>query len=150
MMGRMRTGMLICLRQDGRGIGMLNKRRAYRLQDQGCDTYEANRAPGIADDERDFSIAVHILSTFKVRSVGPITNNPKKIEALERHGIRVAGRIPVAIPPNVHNLRHLRAKIEKSGRLLEKIQDGSKTKGRMGRKARKGRKAPIGREGHKT
>ena len=133
MIGRMRTGILIYLRQEGRGIGLLNKLRAYQLQDHGCDTFEANRALGFADDQRDFSIAAHILRTLKVRSVRLITNNPKKIEALERHGIKVSGRIPVAIPPNVHNLRYLRTKMEKSGHFL---QDVMTKKGHRGRKGR--------------
>jgi GTP cyclohydrolase II len=133
MIGRMRTGILIYLRQEGRGIGLLNKLRAYQLQDHGCDTFEANRALGFPDDQRDFSIAAHILRTLKVRSVRLITNNPKKIEALERHGIKVSGRIPVAIPPNVHNLRYLRTKMEKSGHFL---QDVMTKKGHGGRKGR--------------
>jgi len=133
MIGRMRTGILIYLRQEGRGIGLLNKLRAYQLQDHGCDTFEANRALGFPDDQRDFSIAAHILRTLKVRSVRLITNNPKKIEALERHGIKVSGRIPVAIPPNVHNLRYLRTKMEKSGHFL---QDVMTKKGHRGRKGR--------------
>jgi GTP cyclohydrolase II len=121
MIGRMRAGILIYLRQEGRGIGLLNKLRAYQLQDHGCDTFEANRALGFADDQRDFSIAAHILRTLKVRSVRLITNNPRKIEALERHGVRVTGRIPVAIPPNAHNLRYLSSKMEKTGHFLQEV-----------------------------
>jgi GTP cyclohydrolase II len=136
MLGRMRAGILVYLRQEGRGIGLLNKLKAYQLQDHGCDTFEANRALGFADDERDFSIAAHILRTLKVRSVRLITNNPKKIEGLEKHGIRVTGRIPLAIPPNAHNLRYLRSKMEKSGHLLQEVLP-AKGRGTMGRKGRK-------------
>jgi GTP cyclohydrolase II len=136
MIGKLRAGILVYLRQEGRGIGLVNKLKAYQLQDHGCDTFEANRALGFADDERDFSIAAHILRTLKVRSVRLITNNPKKIEGLEKHGIKVAGRIPLAIPPNVHNLRYLRSKMDKSGHFLQEVLANKGRKGRKGRSVR--------------
>jgi GTP cyclohydrolase II len=145
MIGRMRTGIVIYLRQEGRGIGLVNKLKAYQLQDHGCDTFEANRALGFADDERDFSIAAHILRTLKVRSVRLITNNPKKIEGLERAGIEVAGRIPLAIPPNVHNRRYLRTKMDKSGHMLQEVLATKGMKRRKGRRVKgKGRTGKRG------
>ena len=114
-------GLVLYLRQEGRGIGLLNKLRAYGLQDRGLDTVEANLALGFRDDEREYSIAAHMLHSLKVRSVRLLTNNPKKVEELERHGVRVSGRLPHVIPPNEHNRFYLETKRDKSGHLLDAL-----------------------------
>lgn len=117
--GSMDKGILLYLRQEGRGIGLANKIRAYGLQDHGYDTVEANLALGFLDDERDYSIAAHMLDSLKVRSIRLMTNNPKKLNALKDYGIRVNGRIPLVIPPNPHNAFYLETKAQKSGHLLD-------------------------------
>src|SRR5271157_1472399 len=119
--GKMEGGLLLYLRQEGRGIGFLNKIRAYGLQDLGLDTVEANLALGFRDDERDYSVAAHMLRSLKVRSVRLMTNNPRKIGGLVSLGVTVSGRIPLIIPPNQYNRFYLETKKEKSGHLLEQI-----------------------------
>src|SRR5437868_13939752 len=94
----MPRGLLLYLRQEGRGIGLINKVRAYALQDRGLDTVEANVALGFRDDERDYAIAAHMLASLNVASIRLMTNNPKKIRELEQLGTRVSGRIPHVIP----------------------------------------------------
>jgi len=118
-LGRRENGLLLYLRQEGRGIGLLNKIRAYGLQDHGMDTVEANLALGFRDDERDYSIAAHMISSLKVKSVKLMTNNPKKINGLVQLGIKVTDRIPLVIPPNPYNRFYLETKKEKSGHLLD-------------------------------
>jgi GTP cyclohydrolase II len=112
-------GVLLYLDQEGRGIGLVNKIRAYALQEQGLDTVEANRALGFRDDERDYAVAAHMLMSLGVQSVRLITNNPEKIRQLTQHGVKVAGRIPHVIPPNVHNRFYLETKARRSGHLIE-------------------------------
>jgi GTP cyclohydrolase II len=119
--GKMENGILLYLRQEGRGIGFLNKIRAYGLQDHGLDTVEANIALGFRDDERDYSVAAHMLDSLKVKSVRLMTNNPKKISGLVSLGVKVSDRIPLIIPPNQYNRFYLETKMEKSGHLLEQI-----------------------------
>jgi GTP cyclohydrolase II len=111
-------GILLYLRQEGRGIGLLNKIRAYELQEQGLDTVEANRALGFRDDERDYAVAAHMLHSLDVGSVRLITNNPEKIRQLEQHRVKVAGRIPHVIPPNPFNRFYLETKARRSGHLI--------------------------------
>ena len=113
--------MLLYLRQEGRGIGFLNKIRAYGLQDLGLDTVEANIALGFRDDERDYSVAAHMVHSLKVKSVRLMTNNPKKIGGLQSLGVKVTGRIPLIMPTNKYNEFYLKTKKEKSGHLLEQI-----------------------------
>ena len=91
-------GILLYLRQEGRGIGLTNKIRAYALQDHGLDTVEANIALGFRDDERDYSVAAHMLDSLGVHSVRLMTNNPKKIEGLRELGVDVVDRIPLVMP----------------------------------------------------
>ena len=117
--GQMEKGILLYMRQEGRGIGLVNKIRAYGLQDHGYDTVEANLALGFRDDEREYSAAAHMLSSLKVRSIQLMTNNPRKIEDLAQPGVVITGRIPVIIPPNPHNEFYLKTKAEKSGHLLD-------------------------------
>ena len=118
VLAQQETGILLYLRQEGRGIGFLNKIRAYGLQDYGMDTVEANLALGFRDDERDYSIAAHMLNSLKVKSVRLLTNNPKKIAGLEQLGVKVSDRIPLIIPPNEYNRFYLETKREKSGHLM--------------------------------
>jgi GTP cyclohydrolase II len=112
-------GIVLYLRQEGRGIGLLNKLRAYGLQDHGLDTVEANLALGFRDDERDYAVAAHMLSLLEVRSVRLMTNNPRKIAGLEALDIRVTGRIPLVIPPTEANRFYLETKAAKSGHLID-------------------------------
>jgi GTP cyclohydrolase II len=113
------AGILLYLRQEGRGIGLLNKVRAYALQDQGLDTVDANLALGFRDDERDYAVAAHMLASLTVRSVRLLTNNPKKVAALEAHGIPVTGRIPHVIPANEYNRFYLQTKAARSGHFID-------------------------------
>jgi GTP cyclohydrolase II len=113
------AGILLYLRQEGRGIGLLNKIRAYSLQDGGMDTVDANLALGFRDDERDYAVAAHMLASLTVRSVRLLTNNPKKIDALQSYGIQVSGRIPHVIPANEHNRSYLQTKARRSGHYIE-------------------------------
>src|SRR5438876_8403483 len=108
--GRMERGMVLYLRQEGRGIGLINKIRAYSLQDEGLDTVEANLALGFRDDERDYAVAAHMLMSLKIQSVQLMTNNPKKINQLTQYGIKVNGRIPHIMEPNEHNRFYLETK----------------------------------------
>ena len=119
MIGQMDKGILLYLRQEGRGIGLTNKIRAYELQDSGLDTVEANLALGFRDDERDYSIAAHMLETLRVKSIRLITNNPRKIDGLKALGVKVNGRIPIVIPPNPYNQFYLETKATKSGHLID-------------------------------
>ena len=112
---------MLYLRQEGRGIGLLNKMRAYGLQDRGLDTVEANLALGFRDDEREYSIAAHMLHSLKVRSIRLLTNNPKKVEELARHGVRISDRLPHVIPPNDYNRFYLETKRDKSGHILDSL-----------------------------
>jgi GTP cyclohydrolase II len=119
MIGQMDRGILLYLRQEGRGIGLTNKIRAYGLQDRGYDTVEANLALGFRDDEREYSIAVHMLMSLKVKSIRLVTNNPKKIADLTKNGIVVNGRIPHVMQPNPFNRFYLETKARKSGHLID-------------------------------
>jgi GTP cyclohydrolase II len=112
------AGLVLYLRQEGRGIGLLNKIRAYSLQDGGLDTVEANLALGFRDDERDYAIAAHMLQSLDIRSVRVMTNNPNKVEQLKGYGVTVAGRIPHVLPPNEHNRFYLETKAKRSGHFI--------------------------------
>ena len=111
-------GVLLYMRQEGRGIGLVNKLRAYRLQDQGFDTVDANTRLGLPDEARDFPTAARMLDLLGVRAIRLMTNNPRKVAALEAHGITVAERVPHALPDNPHNARYLATKRDRSGHLL--------------------------------
>ena len=113
------TGIVLYLRQEGRGIGLTNKIRAYSLQDAGLDTVEANLALGFRDDERDYAVAAHMLQSLKVQSIQLMTNNPKKIEQLTQYGVKVSGRTPHVLPPNEHNTFYLQTKAAKSGHMID-------------------------------
>lgn len=112
-------GIVLYLRQEGRGIGLVNKIRAYGLQDHGLDTVEANLALGFRDDEREYGVAAHMLKSLRVKSIRLMTNNPRKIEDLEKHGVVVTERVPHVLPPNKHNSFYLETKALKSGHLID-------------------------------
>jgi GTP cyclohydrolase II len=110
-------GYLLYLRQEGRGIGLLNKLRAYHLQDQGLDTVEANERLGFADDERSYAPAARMLEVLGARRIRLLTNNPRKVEGLAAQGIKIVERVSHRFPANPHNAHYLAAKTEKSGHL---------------------------------
>jgi GTP cyclohydrolase II len=112
------SGVLLYLRQEGRGIGLANKIRAYALQDQGLDTVDANLALGLPVDRRDYASAAEILRQLGLTRVRLLTNNPLKSAALERHGVQVIERVPIAVPPNPLNSAYLRTKADRMGHLL--------------------------------
>lgn len=113
-------GIVLYLRQEGRGIGLANKIRAYKLQqEQGLDTVDANLALGFRDDERDYGVAAAMLRTLGVRSVDVMTNNPDKVRQLRRLGMTVTSRVPHAIEPGEHNRAYLATKARRSGHVLE-------------------------------
>ncbi|MEF3275571.1 MAG: GTP cyclohydrolase II [Chloroflexus sp.] len=112
-------GVLLYLRQEGRGIGLVNKIRAYALQQQGLDTVDANRALGLPDDMRDYGIAAAILRDLGVTTVRLLTNNPTKIVSLEHYGITVYERVPLQTPANIHSAPYLLAKQARMGHLLD-------------------------------
>jgi 3,4-dihydroxy 2-butanone 4-phosphate synthase/GTP cyclohydrolase II len=112
-------GVVLYMRQEGRGIGLLNKLRAYALQEQGRDTVEANLELGFPEDLRDYGIGAQILADLGLTTLRTMTNNPKKIVGLEGYGLRVVERIPLEITPKEESLRYLRTKRDKMGHLLE-------------------------------
>ena len=112
------SGMIIYMAQEGRGIGLVNKIRAYELQDKGLNTIEANEALGFAADERDYSYCKEILSSVGISSVRLMTNNPAKIQGLEDEGIKVTERVAIQIEPNKHNENYLKIKAEYMGHML--------------------------------
>ncbi|MEX2685050.1 MAG: GTP cyclohydrolase II [Candidatus Sigynarchaeota archaeon] len=111
-------GVFIYLRQEGRGIGLLNKLRAYKLQEEGYDTVEANEIMGFPADSRDYKIAASILKDLGVLRINLLTNNPKKVESLIASGISVVERIPLEVPANPSNVFYLQTKKTKLGHLL--------------------------------
>ena len=115
----MPRGILLYLRQEGRGIGLINKVKAYALQDRGLDTVQANVALGFRDDERDYAVAAHMLASLNIGSIQLMTNNPNKIAQLEQQGIRISSRIPHVIPPNDYNRFYLQTKAVRSGHFID-------------------------------
>ena len=111
-------GVLLYLAQEGRGIGLLNKLRAYRLQEEGLDTVDANVRLGLPADLRDYGIGAQILVDLGLSSIRLLTNNPKKIVGLEGYGLRVTDQVPIERAPGEHNRDYLRAKKERMGHLL--------------------------------
>jgi GTP cyclohydrolase II len=108
-------GVVVYLRQEGRGIGLGNKIRAYALQEQGHDTVDANRMLGFEDDARTYDVAAAILRDLGVARVELLTNNPRKVEGLRAHGVEVTARVPIAVEPNIHNADYLAVKAKRMG-----------------------------------
>jgi 3,4-dihydroxy 2-butanone 4-phosphate synthase/GTP cyclohydrolase II len=112
-------GVLLYLRQEGRGIGLLNKIKAYALQDQGADTVEANQKLGFPPDLRDYGIGAQILYDLGVRQMRLLTNNPRKVKGIEGHGLQVVERVPLQVDRNPYNEQYLQTKKAKLGHLLQ-------------------------------
>jgi GTP cyclohydrolase II len=112
-------GVLLYLDQEGRGIGLANKLRAYAIQDTGLDTVDADRHLGFHADERNYDVAAALLHELGITRIQLLTNNPQKISALQEHGVEVVGRLPLVASTNTHNERYLRAKRERAGHLAE-------------------------------
>jgi 3,4-dihydroxy 2-butanone 4-phosphate synthase/GTP cyclohydrolase II len=115
------TGVILYMRQEGRGIGLINKIKAYALQDDGFDTVEANEVLGFKPDLRDYGIGAQILLDLGVRNMKLLTNNPKKIKGLEGFGLQIVERVPIEIPPNGRNSSYLKVKKDKLGHLLSMV-----------------------------
>ncbi len=122
MIDREGAGVLLYMRQEGRGIGLANKILAYGLQDQGRDTVEANEELGFRDDLRDYGIGAQILADLGLSTIRLITNNPRKIIGLEGYGLKVTERIPSEVPPTQHNMRYLETKRDKLGHLFNTLR----------------------------
>jgi 3,4-dihydroxy 2-butanone 4-phosphate synthase / GTP cyclohydrolase II len=114
-------GVILYMRQEGRGIGLVNKIKAYRLQDEGKDTVEANEALGFSPDLRDYGVGAQILRDLGVRKMRLITNNPRKIKGLEGYGLSVVERVPLEVCPTKENIHYLRTKRAKLGHILENL-----------------------------
>lgn len=111
-------GVLLYLRQEGRGIGLINKLKAYRLQEQGYDTVEANEALGFLPDLRNYGIGAQILRDLGVQHMKLLTNNPRKIAGLEGYGLSISERVPLQMDASEHNKQYLQTKMKKLGHLL--------------------------------
>ena len=111
-------GVFLYMRQEGRGIGLHNKLRAYALQDQGMDTVEANKLLGFAADLRDYGIGAQILVDLGLHRIRLLTNNPKKVVGLEGYGLKVVETVPIVVPPSPHNISYLETKSKKLGHHL--------------------------------
>lgn len=119
IIGEAEYGVLVYMRQEGRGIGLINKIKAYELQDQGMDTVEANVHLGFDPDPREYGIGAQILADLGIRTMRLITNNPVKRAGLEGYGLKVSGRVPIEIPFNTYNEKYMKTKKEKLGHLLK-------------------------------
>jgi 3,4-dihydroxy 2-butanone 4-phosphate synthase/GTP cyclohydrolase II len=118
LIGEEGRGVLLYMAQEGRGIGLLNKLRAYELQEQGLDTVDANLALGFAADEREWGIGNQILADLGLSTIRLLTNNPKKVSGLEAYGLKVTEQVPIEVPPHAENLRYLTAKRDRLGHRL--------------------------------
>ena len=111
-------GVIVYMRQEGRGIGLAPKIKAYKLQEQGFDTVEANQKLGYGMDLREYGLGAQILTDLGLRKIRLLTNNPKKIVGLEGYGLEIVEQVPIKVKPNPHNSRYLKTKREKMGHLL--------------------------------
>ena len=123
ILGKEPRGVLVYMRQEGRGIGLENKLKAYRLQDEGLDTVEANQALGFPPDLREYGLGAQILHYLGVRKMRILTNNPKKIAGLHGYGLEVVDQVPLSTPPNSNNLKYLRTKRDKLGHRLQGVEE---------------------------
>lgn len=121
MIGQAGTGVLLYLRQEGRGIGLVHKIMAYQLQDQGQDTVEANESLGFKADQRDYGIGAQILHELGLHRILLLTNNPRKFVGLEGYGLEIADRVPLEVPPSESSRRYLKTKKEKLGHILRSV-----------------------------
>lgn len=117
-----KLGVIIYLQQEGRGIGLANKIAAYKLQESGYDTVDANRALGLPVDCREYKTAAFILSDLQVKSIKLMTNNPRKISKLRKEGVKVSARIPIVTIQNVHSSSYLETKIKRMGHVISKTR----------------------------
>jgi 3,4-dihydroxy 2-butanone 4-phosphate synthase/GTP cyclohydrolase II len=117
------SGVVVYLRQEGRGIGLMDKLHAYALQDRGLDTVEANERLGLPADKRDYGIGAQILADLGVHRIRAISNNPRKWSGLRGHGLEVVDQLPLTTTPTPHNLRYLRTKRDKLGHVLDHLED---------------------------
>jgi 3,4-dihydroxy 2-butanone 4-phosphate synthase / GTP cyclohydrolase II len=127
ILGKQERACLVYMRQEGRGIGLEAKLKAYRLQDGGLDTVEANEKLGFAADLREYGLGAQILHYLGIRRMKLLTNNPKKIAGLHGYGLEVVDQVPLSTAPNLNNLKYLRTKRDKLGHLLQDI-DGTLSK----------------------
>jgi 3,4-dihydroxy 2-butanone 4-phosphate synthase/GTP cyclohydrolase II len=118
--GREGEGVIVYMQQEGRGIGLLNKMKAYHLQDEGLDTVEANQRLGLAPDLRDYGVGAQILKDLHLRRIRLLTNNLTKVVGLQGFGLKITDRVPLEIAPNGHNERYLKTKREKLNHVFEK------------------------------
>ncbi|MCP4666109.1 MAG: GTP cyclohydrolase II, partial [Deltaproteobacteria bacterium] len=116
-------GVILYLQQEGRGIGLANKLKAYALQDNGLDTVEANEELGFGPDLRDYGVGAQILVSLGVRKIRLMTNNPKKIVGLEGYGLQVMGRVPIECEPRPENRKYLLTKCQKLGHLMSVLEE---------------------------
>jgi 3,4-dihydroxy 2-butanone 4-phosphate synthase/GTP cyclohydrolase II len=121
MIGQAGTGVLLYLRQEGRGIGLVHKIMAYQLQDQGQDTVEANESLGFKADQRDYGIGAQILHELGLHRILLLTNNPRKFVGLEGYGLEIADRVPLEVPASESSRRYLKTKKEKLGHILRSV-----------------------------
>lgn len=119
--GKAKNGILIYLNQEGRGIGLINKIKAYALQEKGLDTIDANNALGLPSDARDYKVAAEILKDLNIKTINLLTNNPAKIDQLSKYGIVVNKRIPLEVTPNNVNQQYLKTKKIKLGHKLKQV-----------------------------
>jgi GTP cyclohydrolase II len=115
-------GVVLYLAQEGRGLGLANKMRTYRMQDEGLDTIDANTTLGFDDDERDYGVAARMLQMLDCSRVILLTNNPHKLDGLASYGIEIASRMPIEAPVNADNVRYLTAKAERAGHRLDRLE----------------------------
>ncbi|MDH5657192.1 MAG: GTP cyclohydrolase II, partial [Spirochaetia bacterium] len=121
MISKQDCGVLLYMRQEGRGIGLVNKLKAYQLQDKGLDTVEANQKLGFDADLRHYGIGAQILSDLGLTSINLLTNNPRKVVGLEGYGLTISNRIPIQMEPGKNNINYLKTKKDRLGHILDSI-----------------------------